>query len=458
MGAMAADLGSAQVLTWAGAALIGLLQCFLIAELAVHSPSRAGGTATYAHEALGARTPWLAGLSSWGYWFAWTPGIAVNLILAAQYLRAAVAPGVNVILLSLVITAVLYGVNTLGLRVTIRLSAALAVLAGIPLLALLLAPLAHPSLWHMGNLWPTHAPAGHSSGSTAVLALKWFFVATWSAYGAEIASTVVAEFRDGGRTAARAMSAAGLACLAAFTAVPLVITALVGPEALSQDPDTVILAPAEHVFGHASKVVVGLMLAGALVLGAQAYIIASSRTVYQMSRDGYLPRSFSRVNKQGVPVMSVIYDAAVIAVLVGLFGTNVVDVVASANVGYLVVFVLLPLSFVILRLRRRRRGETVLLSRGWTAVGVILTVFNAALLVLGAALWGVKIWLTGAIVMTAIVPLMLSRRWLDRRATRRASSGVSMVPRPRAPSPSALPGALPEPVPVIPAGPVSEES
>lgn len=415
MGPMAADLGNLQVLVWAGAALIGLVHCFLIGELAIHSPGRAGGTATYAHEALGTRAPWLAALSSWGYWFAWTPGIAVNLILAAQYLRAVVAPDLNTVALGLVIGAVLYVVNALGLRITVQFSVILAALAGIPLLLMLLAPLVKPSLFHGSYVWPFHGPTGQSTGSTAVLAVKWLFVATWSAYGAEIASTIVAEFRDGGRTAVRAMSTAGITCLVAFTAVPWVMTGLVGPDQLANDADTVFLTPAEAVFGRASSDVVGLMLAGALILGAQAFIVASSRTVYQMSRDGYLPRTFSRVNRFGVPITSMICDAAVIALLVGLFGTDVIDVVASANVGYLVVFVLLPLSFVVLRRQRIRRGEILLLPRPWTAVGVALVIFNLALLIVGAALWGAKVALTGAIVMAAIFPLMWARRWSDRR-------------------------------------------
>jgi amino acid transporter len=164
--------------------------------------------------------------------------------------------------------------------------------------------------------------------------------------------------------------------------------------------------------------ITGLMLAGALIAGAQAYIISSSRTLYQMSRDGYMPRMFQRVNRFGVPFNTVLCDATVIALLIGIFGTNVVNVVAAANTGYLLVFIILPLGFVIIRRRRSRAGDALVMPGWMTPLALIFAAFNAVLLVLGAALWGTRIWLTGAVVMTAVLPLMFLRAGEDRRARR----------------------------------------
>lgn len=419
MGAMASDLGNVQILVWSGAAVIGLVQCFLIAELATHAPDRAGGAATYPQEAFGQRAPWLAALSGWGYWFAWTPGIAVNLILAAAYLRETVAPHANTLLLSLAMGVVLYSLNTLGLRYLVRISAVLMALAGVTLLALLVTPLVRPSLFHAGEVWPLRLPADSASGagSTAGLIVKWLFVATWSAYGAELAASIVAELRESAGKVVRAMVTSGILCVLAFTVVPLVMTGVVGSAGLGESPSTVFLAPGHAIFGGLGRVVVGVMLAAALLLGAQAYIIASSRTIYQLARDTHLPRIFTRVNRFGVPVMSVVCDATVIAALLLLFGSDVVNVVAAANIGYLVVFVMVPLSFLVVRARRRRLGQPVVLRPVWTVVGVVIVALNTALLVAGSALWGTKIWLTGAVILTFIVPLRIWRRWRDRATT-----------------------------------------
>ena len=64
----AARLGSASP-------VIGALQCRLLSDLARRYPARAGGAPVYAHAVLGRRVPLLGALSSWGYWFAWTPGM-----------------------------------------------------------------------------------------------------------------------------------------------------------------------------------------------------------------------------------------------------------------------------------------------------------------------------------------------------------------------------------------------
>lgn len=416
MGPMADQVGNIQPLIWAFAAAAGLVQCLFIAELATHFPHRSGGTATYAHEAFGGRNRWLPALSSWGYWFAWTPGIAVNLILAASYLRATIAPHVSTVALSLTLGAALYAVNARGLRLNVRITATLIVLTALPLAALLMAPLVDPSLFHGGHVWPLHFPAGH--GAPASLVIKWLFVATWSAYGAEMGSTIFAECRASERAAVRGMAVAGTACLVGFTLVPLVMTGIVGARGLSANPATVFLAPARIVLGGAGAMITGLMLAGALIAGAQAYIISSSRTLYQMSRDGYMPRMFQRVNRFGVPFNTVLCDATVIALLIGIFGTNVVNVVAAANTGYLLVFIILPLGFVIVRRRRSRAGDALVMPGWMTPLALIFAAFNAVLLVLGAALWGTRIWLTGAVVMTAVLPLMFLRAGEDRRARR----------------------------------------
>jgi len=422
MGPMANELGNLQPLIWAFAAAAGLVQCLFIAELATHFPCRSGGTATYAHEAFGDRNKWLPALSSWAYWFAWTPGIAVNLILASKYIRATIAPHVNTVVLSLIIGAGLYAVNARGLRLNVKITAGLIILTAVPVVVMLMAPVFRPSLFHGAQVWPFHVPARH--GSDVALVVKWLFVAAWSAYGAEMASTIFAECRISKSAAVRGMAVAGTACLIGFSLVPFVMTGIVGASGLGGDPATVFLVPARVVMGGAGATITGLMLAGALIVGAQAYIISSSRTLCQMSRDGYMPRMFQRVNRFGVPLNTVLCDAVVIALLAGIFGTNVVNVVAAANTGYLLVFIILPLGFLAVRRRRAQAGEPLVMA-GWLApVAVVFAAVNAVLLVAGSALWGPGIWLTGAVVLIAVFPLMLVRALEERRARSVAGAGT----------------------------------
>ncbi|MEV4442950.1 APC family permease, partial [Streptomyces sp. NPDC049577] len=418
LGPMATELGNVSVLVWIVAAAVGAAQCLLLAELASRFSSRAGGTAQFAHRALRRGSPSLGALSSWSYWFAWTPGIAVNLILAATYLREVLFPHVPVIPLAIAIGVVLYIVNSYGLRLSMRLNALLAVVTVIPLLAIAAGPLIKPSAFHVGHLLPLRLPDTAPGGGWALTALiaKWFFVAAWVAYGAEMASTVCAEMRDCAGRMPRAMALAAGACLAAFGLLPIVLLGLIGTEGLGDDPVTGFVPAAEVLFGSAGKTVIGLVLAAALVLGAQAFIFTSSRTVYQISRDGHLPSLFARVNKRGVPVGSMVWDATVIALMLAVFGTRVVEVVAAANVGYLIVFILMPMAYLVLRRTPGGDPGGLRLPRPAAGLALALAVLNAAALVVGGAQWGVRVMTIGLGVSLLIVPVSyLTRRTAARR-------------------------------------------
>ena len=413
LGPMAPELGAVSPLVWAFTAAVGALQCLLIAELASLLPARAGGTATYAQEALRRVSPLLGAVSSWAYWFAWTPGIVVNLILAADYLRHALQLDADPLPIALVLAASLYGLNALGLRTSMRVSAVAALLALGPLVAMAVGLLLRPSLVRAEHLSPFAVP-GHpwTALSAWKLLLKWTFVAAWSSYGAEIASTVVAEMQDARTRIPYAMIAAAVTGLLAFGLVPVMLLAAVGAQGLGEDPLVVFLPLARAVFGDHGNVAVGLMLGSALVLGAQAFIVGSSRTVFQMTRDRHLPSVFARVNRRGVPIGSIVWDAAVILTLLLVFGGDVVDVVAAANVGYLLVFVLLPIAYLSLRAHHLASiARPFTLPPPFAAVAVALAAFNALVLVVGGAQWGAKVLITGTAVTLLIVPLSLATRW-----------------------------------------------
>lgn len=412
---MAAELGPAVIVVWTLTAVVGLVQCLLLAELATRFPNKAGGTATYAHEAFKNTSPLLGALSNWGYWFAWTPGIAVNVLLAARYLTASLLPGVPEVLLAGILLLGLYGLNTLGLQPSMRSAAVLAVCALVPLAALALAPLIQPPRFHVAYLQP-FVPLGGSWSDTAswLRLLKWMFVAAWSSYGAEMASTVVAELRDPQRDTVRSLGLASLVALLAYGAVPLALLGLVGPDLLAQDAAIALLPAAQVVFGPFGAALVTLLLVAALLLGAQAFIIGSSRTLYQMSRDGLLIRQCARVNRRGVPVGSMVFDATVTLALLAIFQARLIDIVAAANVGYLVVFVLLPLVW--LRLRRTDTTPGMFHLPHWfVPIAWALCLFNLLLLVVGGAQWGGVVMGVGALGTLAFVPLYWLRRRQDRR-------------------------------------------
>ena len=72
--------------------------------------------------------------------------------------------------------------------------------------------------------------------------------------------------------------------------------------------DWVVLVAAEELLGGFGKVLIGLGVSCAVLSGIMGFYLASSRLMYSMSRDGYLPEWFGRVDeKYGTPKNAMIF-------------------------------------------------------------------------------------------------------------------------------------------------------
>ena len=80
--------------------------------------------------------------------------------------------------------------------------------------------------------------------------------------------------------------------------------------------DWVLLIAAEELLGNFGKVLIGLGVSCAVLSGIMGFYLASSRLMYSMSRDGYLPEWFGKVNeKYGTPRNAILF-----CILVSLSG------------------------------------------------------------------------------------------------------------------------------------------
>ncbi len=411
LGPMAEKLGPASVLVWSVAAVVGVLQCLMITELACLFPHKSGGTPTYAHEGFKHLTPLVGAVSNWGYWLGWLPVIPVNLVLAAGYFRATFMPGSNDLVVAVGLTLLLFSVNWFGLAVGVGSSVVMALCALGPLTVIALSPVLRPSLFHAGYILP-FVPLGGSWSSTAswLLMAKWMFVAVWSAYAFEAASTIVAELRDPHRDAPKAMAAASGVGVLAYVVVPFMLLAIVGTGTLSQDPSVAFLPAASAIFGRSGEIVVSVMLIAALLLGAQTAIIGASRALLEMSRDGQTIRQFGRMNKHGVPVGSASMNLGVTVALLAIFKTEIVNLVAASNVGYLLPFMMIAPAFILLRLRSPELHRPFRLPGFFIPLAVLVTAFNWVLFFVGGFQWGASVMATGVGMMLTFIPFYLFRR------------------------------------------------
>ena len=80
--------------------------------------------------------------------------------------------------------------------------------------------------------------------------------------------------------------------------------------------DWVLLIAAEELLGDLGKVLIGLGVSCAVLSGIMGFYLASSRLMYSMSREGYLPEWFGKVNeKYGTPRNAILF-----CILVSLSG------------------------------------------------------------------------------------------------------------------------------------------
>jgi len=426
LGAIAGDLGPASVFVWTLIISIGILQCLMIAEMASMFPNKSGGTAVYTHEAF-RKWPIVGATANWGYWCGWVPVIPVNLLVAAGYLKS-FAPHLtdnHVLVIAIVMAGALYALNWFGLKPGIWSSGVMAFCAIGPMAVIILSPALHPTLFHASNLFPFKPLNGswHSHASW-MLMFKWMFVALWSAYGIETASTTIAELKDPHRDAPKAITAASVGGFIAYGILPFVMLGIVGVSVLSQDASVAFLPAAQAIFGHVGGVVVSVMLICALLLGAQSSIIGSSRSMYQMTHDGQMIKQFGAINKFGVPVGSIVVDAAVTVAMLLIFRGNVINLIAASNVGYLLLWLLLLPAYIILRRTQPDAPRSFKLPGVFVPIAAVLTAFNLFIFVVGGPQWGKQVMVTGSVVMLLFLPLYFYRRLVqDRRPALTFSAG-----------------------------------
>ncbi len=136
--------------------------------------------------------------------------------------------------------------------------------------------------------------------------------------------------------------------------------------------DWVLLVAAEELLGDFGKVLIGVGVSCAVLSGIMGFYLASSRLMYSMSRDGYLPEVFGRIDeKHGTPK-----NAMLFCIIVSLSGPILgrealgwfVDMSAiGASIGYF-----FTCASTLVTMKRDGDGSGTL--RAMAVIGVIFSV------------------------------------------------------------------------------------
>jgi len=165
---------------------------------------------------------------------------------------------------------------------------------------------------------------------------------------------------------------------------------------------------------HAGRIigaVVVVMLILALVLSLMTSMAGSSRTLYQASLDGWLPKYLAKVNAHGAPTNAMLTNLAFNLVLLLL--SDPVFIIGAANVGYLI-FNFLNLNAGWIHRLDRPRQERPWRAPTWIlAAGAVLSFVNLAFMGFGADVYGAGTLETGLIFAALIVPVFVYRHFIQ---------------------------------------------
>ncbi len=164
-----------------------------------------------------------------------------------------------------------------------------------------------------------------------------------------------------------------------------------------------------------TQILVILMIM-ALFLAIMTAMAGSSRTLYQGSRDGWLPRYLSHVNDHGAPTNAMWTDLGFNLFLLALASDagGYFYVLAISNVGYL------TFNFLNLNAGWIHRIDSGHVHRPWKAptwligVNTLLAFVNALLLGAGAKVWGYSgaLW-SGVVFAALILPVFGFRHYMQ---------------------------------------------
>jgi amino acid transporter len=470
IGGVAATVGKPTWLVFVASIAMGFIQSFTYAEIAGLFPNKSGGTSVYGAIAWVRYSKIVAPLSVWCNFFAWSSVLAIGSGLASGYILTGLFAPDSVIntwqwtlldlgalktglTLRVNATAILGAVLLIAVKLiqdggilrSANTTKIIGISAMIPLLLIGIVPLLTGDVI-MSNFVPL-LPLAHDAQGNVVpgawnlagwtVIASGMFLAGWSTYGFETAVCYTGEFKNPKSDTFKAIFYSGLLCIAAYTLVPIAFQGYLGlgervkPAVL--DTAGNLLSPA--VYGgmlapdiysgagvaavmermvHGGRIVgalVVVMLILAIMLSIMTSLAGTSRTLYQASVDGWLPRFLSKVNEHKAPTNAMLTNLGFNLLL--LLMSDYVFVLGASNIGYLL-FNFLNLNAGWIH-RMDRPGQ----ERPWRAptviivAGTVLSYVNMAFMGMGANVYGQGTLRTGLIFALLIVPVFAYRHYLQ---------------------------------------------
>ena len=503
IGGIAGTTGKLAFVVWIISMIMGFLQSFTYAEIAGMFANKSGGASVYGATAWLRYSKFIAPLSVWCNWFAWSPVLSLGCAIAAGYILnslfpipaadsqmvldwvaahastysettqsvvdyitanagtapadaikavattdavAALTPAIRsweaftfnipglgglhfniTFVIGAILMLIMFAIQHRGIASTASAQKILAIIVLVPLFLIGIVPIVTGQIDYANvtGLVPPAAAYSADEGTWNIggwtLFLGGLYIAAWSTYGFETAVCYTRELKNPKTDTFKAIFYSGLLCCVFFFLVPFSFQGVLGHAGMLA-PGIVDGTGVGEALGNMigggkviTQIFVILMIL-ALFLAIMTAMAGSSRTLYQGSKDGWLPRYLSHVNKHGAPTGAMWTDFAFNLFLLALASdiAGYFYVLAISNVGYII------FNFLNLNAGWMHRVDSGHVARAWKAptwligLNTILAFVNALFLGAGAKVWGYTSALWVGFVMAALIlPVFVYRHYMQ---------------------------------------------
>ncbi len=315
--------------------ILSLFTMFSYAELGTAIPL-AGGEYTFAKVAYGGFPSFLTG------WFEWLSNVFYTALSAIgfAYVVSYLFPEINIPLTAVIVVIVFAIINLRGTKETGTIGTVITVIV------LVIMGIFVIGGWSYLQGTPSE-PVSSSIGILGIFAATAYLFELY--LGAEAVAAAQAEVKNPGKNIPLAIVLSAIVLIALYTSVVVVAVGIVPPDILSHQTSPIAFV-AEQALGPAGAILITVGLAIAGLAATNEAIMAQSRVLYAMSRDGYLPKGLCKIHKRFcTPHVAIMVGAIFTAIFAA---TGLVNfVVYAVNLGFIIGFSIVNLS--VIRLRKR---------------------------------------------------------------------------------------------------------
>ena len=395
--ALAAQMGAAAPLALvAGAlAIIPIALCFAAIGSRVQVT---GGPYSYLAATFGPFAGFVAGALMWISNFTSSAGVAAALSVQVANLVPALAPPLPRALLITAVYALLFALNAFGVRLGARAITTLAALKLTPLFALAAFGLFFVD-WGQVSFAPAAVPSWGALGASMALVM-------FAYSGMETALVPSGEVQDPARSVPRATLVAIALVVLLYIGLQIVGQGVLGPALGTSGVPVADTAGALWTPGRVLLLVTACISMTGFLMGN---LLGTSRLVYALGRDGYLPRAFGRISPaHRVPLLALVVHAGLAWVL-ALFGNFDALALISGGAICLVYGLVSAAAWRAQRRDLRERGTPFVLPGG-----PLVPALAIAAMVLIVATLTAKEWLAIGVALAVLAAVYAVLAWRRR--------------------------------------------